>query len=275
MDIYYLPFEIKDSLSGKRDKFTPPRRLIFIGGGDFRKIGDEFFKYFVELGGLKPDHKVLDVGCGIGRMAVPLTKFLTNGSYEGFDIVHKGIKWSNKTISTRYPNFRFQLADVYNKLYNPSGKHIASEYRFPYTDESFDFVFLTSVFTHMLPRDLNNYFSEIIRVLKPKGKAFITYFLINGESRKLISQNLSRFEFKLQNEGYWTTSHITPESAIAYEEEYMRNLYKTHGMMITEPIQYGSWPGRKQYLSFQDIVIAEKNNSYTIQGISFPNGKME
>lgn len=257
-DTYYLPLDIMDSLTGKRDEFTPPRRLIFIGDGDFRKQGEEFFRYFVDLGGLQPNHKILDVGCGIGRMAIPLTRFLTSSSYEGFDIIHRGVKWCNKTISTRYPNFHFQLADVYNKWYNPAGKYSASEYQFPFADESFDFVFLTSVFTHMLPADLKNYFSEITRVLKRKGKTLVTYFLINDESSKLLAQNLSKLKFERSGDGYWTISQSKPESALAYEEEQMRHMYKTQGMTIIDPIHYGAWCGRNKFLSFQDIVIAEK-----------------
>ena len=141
----------------------------------------EFFQYFVQLGGLKPDENVLDVGCGIGRMAVPLTKYL-KGVYEGFDIGPEAIKWCQDNISRRYPKFYFQVADVFNEKYNPGGKYKASEYKFPYDNDAFDFVYLTSVFTHMLPHDMENYLSEISRVLRNNGRCLITYYLLNEES---------------------------------------------------------------------------------------------
>jgi len=151
---------------GKRDTEIPPKRMIFIGDGDFREVGEEFFKHFVELGGLKKSDNVLDVGSGIGRMAIPLINYLdSNSRYEGIDIVQSGISWSKKNITTKYPNFNFLLADIYNKAYNPKGRFKASEYKFPFEDSSFDFVFLTSVFTHMLPKDLENYLMQISRVL--------------------------------------------------------------------------------------------------------------
>ncbi|MCK5668031.1 MAG: hypothetical protein KAI15_03025, partial [Gammaproteobacteria bacterium] len=44
----------------------PPRSttIVGVGGGDFEKIGQQHKKFFIELGGLMPEHTVLDVGCG-------------------------------------------------------------------------------------------------------------------------------------------------------------------------------------------------------------------
>jgi ubiquinone/menaquinone biosynthesis C-methylase UbiE len=257
-DALYLPRDLVDRLTRKRDPLTPPRRLIFVGDGDFRKIGNEFFTYFIEFGGLKPNHNVLDVGCGIGRMAIPLTTYLTTGTYEGFDIIDRGIRWCTRTLSAEHANFHFQLADVYNEWYNPGGRHDPADYRFPFPHESFDFVFLTSVFTHMLPREVENYFAEIVRVLRRGGRSFITYFLINNESRELITSHHSRFDFRDYGGGYWTISRTKPESAVGYDEVVVRQLHHSQGMKIVEPIRYGSWCGRKEFVSLQDIVVAEK-----------------
>src|SRR5688572_13819673 len=80
----------------KSNPMIPPRGLDFVGGGNFEGIGKGFLHYFTELGGLQPEEKVLDVGCGIGRMAIPLTGYLSKTSeYHGFDIVKAGITWCN------------------------------------------------------------------------------------------------------------------------------------------------------------------------------------
>ena len=149
--LYYLPADLYEGLSGRRDAMTPPRGLIYTGSGDFRAQGEKMRQYFVELAGLQPHHRVLDVGSGIGRIAAPLTDYLDEqGSYEGFDVVEVGVRWCEKAISRRFPNFRFKYVDLDNDLYR-SGGGSAADFRFPYADEDFDFVVLTSVFTHMLP----------------------------------------------------------------------------------------------------------------------------
>ncbi|MFQ5776715.1 MAG: class I SAM-dependent methyltransferase, partial [Terriglobia bacterium] len=113
--ICYFPVDTVDRLLGRRDELTPPRSLQIIGGECFEEIGQAFFGYFLRLCGLQPSEKVLEVGCGVGRMAVPLTRYLdSGGSYEGFDVAVDEVRWCQKNISTRYPRFHFHVSDVFN-----------------------------------------------------------------------------------------------------------------------------------------------------------------
>jgi SAM-dependent methyltransferase len=255
---FYFLADIFDALKGK-DDMIPPRAKVFTGDGDFRKTGQEFKNYFVELGDLKSCNKVLDVGCGLGRMAIPLTNYLSEkGEYWGFDIVKEGVDWCNNRISKKFRNFHFLHSNVYNKHYNLDGKIQAQDFQFPFDDEFFDFVFLTSVFTHMLSSDLENYLSEISRVLKPSGKCLITLFILNEESLNLIHLGQSTQEFKYNIGNCLTTDINDPEKAIGYVENDILGLFKKMKLNPIPPVYYGSWCGRTTYLSYQDIVVAEK-----------------
>ncbi len=245
-----------DTVLGRRDPMVPPRTMVFIGSGDFRSHGEEFLGYFRNLCGLGRDESVLDVGCGIGRMAIPLTGYLSpQARYEGFDIVESGIQWCAERITPRFPNFRFQVADIYNKEYRPQGRYKGSEYVFPFPAASFDFVFVTSVFTHMLPAEVGNYLREIRRVLRPTGRCLITWFLLNQESEALIDSGRSSRDFRHQLEGTRVTNPQVPEEAIAYPEDQVERLYREAGFTV-DAIHRGSWPGRDQFVSYQDMVVA-------------------
>jgi ubiquinone/menaquinone biosynthesis C-methylase UbiE len=240
------------------EQLIPPEELVYAIGGNYEAIGREFFGHFVNLGGLQPTDRVLDVGCGSGRMALPLTQYLTDtGGYEGFDIMPKCIAWCQTRITPHFPHFHFQLADVYNLYYNPTGRSRACDYRFPYEDESFDFVFLTSVFTHMLPDDLENYFYEIARVLKVGGRCVITYFLLNAESERLQRARRGPMRFKYRRGVYRTTTPSKPEDAVCYNEPHILELYPRYGLSF-DKVHYGNWSERPDSLTFQDLIAATK-----------------
>jgi ubiquinone/menaquinone biosynthesis C-methylase UbiE len=237
---------------------VPPDSLHDVGAGDYITVGNDIFGLLLMTGGLKPDYRILDVGCGTGRIARPLTKYVTSGTYDGFDIVKPSIDWCQKVYADLYPNFHFHFSDIYNKMYNPEGSCQAHEYRFPFKDESFDFIFLTSVFTHMLPLDMNNYLAEISRVLTREGTCFITFFLLNSGSIELIKNQMSDFSFQYELQGCRVEKQELPENTVAFAEDRIRELYQKYYLEIVEPIRYGSWSGRKNTLSYQDIIIAKK-----------------
>ncbi len=257
--IYFFNIDLWDSLTGKRDNTLPPKGLIFIGPGDFKKIGEYYLKVFIEHCSLKPSCRVLDIGCGIGRIAIPLTKYLNSkGSYEGFDIVKKGIDWCKKHVTTSYPNFKFLHIDLKNDLYNLKTERTAKNFVFPYKDNDFDLVVLTSVFTHMLPDDVENYTNEIRRVLKVGGKCLVTYFILNTESKNYMQSN-SEFNFKFNFGSYSLLNKNVKEANVAYEEKYLFNLINQNNLTI-EKILYGFWSGRprNESFDFQDTLILSK-----------------
>ena len=252
-------------LFGSDAKFIPPIRLMHDGPRtyqEFKDNGNEFLRLYIELSGLKPDETMLDLGCGIGRKTLPLTRYLSErGKYVGMDIVKSGVEWCQEKYTGRYPNFTFQLIDVYNNLYNPEGKFEAAEYRFPFADQQFDFVVLNSVFTHMLPAEVENYLSEIARVLKVGGRCLISFFVLNAESLHLIEAGRSTIALRYEIGPARAASREQPELAIGYDEKYVNDLYEKCGLTIRQPISYGSWCGREHFYSYQDQIVAYKNRS--------------
>ena len=258
--VWFMPSDLADRISGKRDPMIPPKGRIFIGSGDFQKTGDMLRDQLVDLAGLKPHHRVLDVGCGMGRLAVPLVSFLDEkGSYEGFDIVRSAIDWCKKRIGKKDPRFNFTHIDLRNDLYNLATQQQARDFQFPYTEKDFDLVCLTSVFTHMVLEDVENYLDQIHRVLKPGGVCFATFFLMNqnGSEEPDVQGSLN---FKVKREHHYLLCEKVKEANVAFDEPYLlESMLGSRGFRV-EKIYYGFWSGRSRtgLGNFQDIVVFQK-----------------
>jgi SAM-dependent methyltransferase len=258
--MYLAPVDLADRLLGRHHPGLPPKAHIFTGGVvDFAASGRSTLQTICSVTGVNPSSHILDVGCGIGRLAIAMPDFLdANGGYEGFDIVPEGIEWCKQHIVGPHDNIHFTLADVYNKEYNPKGSRQPADYQFPYEDETFDVAVLLSVFTHMLPIDVDRYVGEIARVLKKNGRICASYYIIRPESLRLMTSGRGFMFFKYNLGSHWIQSKRVPELGVAYDERYIRGIYSKHGLSDPPDIHFGRWCGRPTGLDAQDVVVATK-----------------
>lgn len=258
--LYFLPLDVVDKIKGNRHKFVPPRGYIYTGSpANAKKYMEQSFHQLSLLQteiNLKPNDTVLDIGSGIGRTAISLCGYLnSNGKYEGFDVVKKGVDWCNAKIGKEYSNFNFTFIPLFNDLYNNS--HLKAEsFVFPYEQEYFDKVFSFSVFTHMQIDEIQNYFKEINRVLKNNGMAFSTFFLYDNEDEDLISKK-EGFSFPIDKNGFRLMNNNTKSGNIAIHKDKLYDMIDKENLVIVKIID-GFWKGNKESLEYQDIVIFKK-----------------
>lgn len=243
-------------LTGKTDPELPPLRLRDVGLGDFRAIGRHLLDLTVAYGSARPESRLLDIGCGTGRLALPLTRFLTAGQYEGFDVSTAAIRWCRRNIASRYPNFGFTHVALRNSEYSFRGPS-AARFVFPYQDSLFDCVVAYSLFTHLAFDEARNYLRQTYRVLSPGGRFVGTYFLLNRESDSAQRAQSSVPQFPHENRPLRFASQSNPAWAVAIEQEVLVEVLGETGFrdVLIKP---GSWYGLQGTPTFQDLVVCTK-----------------
>ena len=252
--LYYLPHDSWQWLTGRREPLTPPKGLIYTGSGDFKREGELALSFFRSFCGLQAGHQVLDIGSGIGRIAIPLAGYLDpTGGYEGFDVVETGVKWCRENISSRHPNFRFQYVPLDNDLYRKEGQS-AANFKFPYPEDSFHLSIASSLFTHMLPEEVLNYLGEIHRVLKPGGRCYATFFLYDHETKWP-----EEFAFPHDYGHYRLMDDQVKSANVAFETSFLFNALAQNGLSLCHFFP-GYWRtgNRQENTAFQDVVIMGK-----------------
>lgn len=140
----------------------PPRTLTQLVTGNmsadaFLSSGlrsAEYFKTLINRNGADfgAMAAVLDFGCGCGRLARHMPS-LTNAKVYGCDLNPSLIKWCQDNLNGEF---------CVNGLTPPLA----------YADDSFDALYMLSVFTHLRLETQNAWISELARILKPGGFAF-------------------------------------------------------------------------------------------------------
>lgn len=222
-------------------------------------LGREQAEKVIQYLNIKPEYKILDLGCGGGRIAIHFLNYLSEqGKYIGIDINKDFIGYCSNNITVLKDNFQFKFIDVYNGAYGREGKLKADEVIFPIESESMDVVILWSVFTHMNLADISSYLKEIYRVLKKGGRVIASLNLYNDFISKQIDMNKSQLDIKhAVDENSYTLYPEIPEWGFAHNEDKVKELYWESGFLIRE-IKYGIWCCKEQTGEFHDCIIVEK-----------------
>jgi ubiquinone/menaquinone biosynthesis C-methylase UbiE len=234
--------------------FDIPERLATLtgatGGDAFSVIGDHQLSLLQQLTPIEPNHNVLEIGCGIGKVAVRLGKMLApNGHYYGVDVIHDSIEWCQNNITARHPNIEFIHVDAESAMYNPKGTSQPTETRLAIADGSIDRILLYSVFTHLFEPDIRNYLSEFRRLLKPTGAVLATWFVIDDAALAAVRSKPSplgsfiRFPYRISM-GCWVNDISAPQGAVGYAMPCIEQMVADTGFRISK-FTWGYWSGSR------------------------------
>jgi len=123
-------------------------------GGMWHELGELQFE-FLKRRGLKPHHRLLDIGCGTLRGGRHFIRYLDVSNYTGLDVSPEALKHAKTVInqgglSEKYPTLVLNVAGDL-RLENIKGK--------------FDFILAQSVFSHLPEEFIFDCFDNIHKVL--------------------------------------------------------------------------------------------------------------
>jgi len=246
----------------------PVRLCLLTGGGPetFEAISNAHLHNINAACGLSAGLHALEIGCGIGRDAIPLTEVLgSEGLYIGTDVIADSIRWCSENISPRHPNFEFIHQDIRDDLHNPDGSIDVHTVRLPTPDNWADLIILQSVFTHMLRDTVSHYLREFARVLRPNGLVYATVFLVDEEI--LVSAratNLTQWNLRFDHlaaDGVYINDPDHPTGAVAYREDVLAALVANAGLEFVGPMRRGSWSGAHHVVfDGQDVLVLRRRD---------------
>lgn len=224
-----------------------------VGDGDFRAVGQEILAALRDHAGFAGTERVLDIGCGAGRVAAPLAPILAarGGRYLGFDISRSAIAYCRRRFAGQ-PQLAFEHLDVWNGDYNPGGRTPELEASFPAADGAFDLAFATSVFTHMRLPAVRRYLAEAARTLAPGGRFAFTAFAL--EPGREASE---AFPFRPFDQSSAVIDPRSPERAIGHRREAIEQAVAAAGLTLAG-LHRGWWAPGADYAGGQDLFVAVK-----------------
>lgn len=125
--------------------------------------GRTTFDHLVEMG-LRPTDKVLDFGCGVGRVGIWLIPYLNPGGYFGVD--------SHRRSLEAFARYEIPLHGLTEK--GPRLAHDARQ-QFDKFGVTFDWILDFAASVHMAPETLPGYYQQAIAVLAPNGRLVMKF----------------------------------------------------------------------------------------------------
>lgn len=151
--------------------------------------------------------KILDLGCGYGRLSQKLLRDFSKCQTFGID------------VSQNY-------VEVYNKNLSPRGKAIKGDIRKPpFPNNYFDIVFMVTTLMYITKKQgQERAMKELFRVLKPGGSFVIIERNPTGHSIITLGSLVSKIRGKKFKE----------IKSVSFEKNYMESLIKESGGILNE-----------------------------------------
>ena len=150
-------------------------------GGLWDEIGQLQFDYLRQCG-LRPEHRLLDIGCGTLRGGRWFIRYLDPGNYTGIEISQEAIRFAEDLVASE------GLGGKAPRILLNAGKRLTFG---ELAGEAFDFVLAQSVFTHLRSEHIEECFAHLRPILGGGGAFYFTIF----EAKRFTERNEFTFAY--------------------------------------------------------------------------------
>jgi ubiquinone/menaquinone biosynthesis C-methylase UbiE len=263
--------------------------LSNVNNDSFGGISTFFLDYLINVCNLPNHWNVLELGCSIGCMSLPIIKHLKSGHYTGLDPNPICIEWANREIVQLFPISSSVPAQVVapatappssispqpyavasptitsslvvpppstvqSPVFSPpSFQNMTSDFVLPFADNQLDLVFSATTFTILPPKLMTKYLHEIHRVLKKGGQLIIGLYMCSC-SRSPDKTHKIR-SIKANNEQYITNNYS--ERATVHQGSSVYKSMESQHFEIKDTI-FGRWSDTSNSKLYQDVIHAVK-----------------
>ena len=135
--------------------------------GEYFSLWDDFGGWQLDALrsiGLRPEHRLLDVGCGAMRLGLAAVDYLDDGNYFGVDAFAPYIAVARRLAEATGVKKRFTL-------------QVDSAFAFERFQTQFDYGMAQSVFTHLSEDECGRCVASLKRVMRPGSQFLFTYLI--------------------------------------------------------------------------------------------------
>jgi 2-polyprenyl-3-methyl-5-hydroxy-6-metoxy-1,4-benzoquinol methylase len=203
-------------------------------------VTQQFINYLIKSCHLMSNYKVIEIGCGIACLSLPVICSLGCGTYVGLDSDLKCIEWCRKNIEPH----THSVFDHIDSLENMGD------------NGTYDLIYSTSVFMTIPISQISNYLNRVHRLLKIGGQLVISVLIWNTTIQAYLrGKSINSRIVKIPSGSGYSYQIIGNygERVYVHPDDVLNRCLESRGFTIKEVV-FGNWTETSSDVFLCDLI---------------------